>query len=192
MKVLYYDRSLSIKTGIFTLDPQYKFINLSLLSPAKVETIYTKEFISNAGFIQGIILELIDKANSEEEDLDESIEDYSYHMYKNIEFTRWREDSKRPKEDVSSILDSLNESRDDSINSSIFLQDDDISAVPKDTQSDLGSHMGFTGKSVSSITGGKSEIDSVFKMGTEQWMGSEKHTMIDNVAYQESNAGKNT
>jgi hypothetical protein len=41
---------MSIKTGSFTLNPEYEFINLSLLTPAKVETFYTKDFISKAGF----------------------------------------------------------------------------------------------------------------------------------------------
>lgn len=102
----------------------------------------------------------------------------------------WIRNKQKP--DVSSILDSLNESRDDSINSSIFMQAQNISNVPKDTGSDCASHsqFGFTGKAQSTILGSESEVESVFKMGTEKFMGSENHDLAENIAYDPSNIGK--
>jgi hypothetical protein len=123
-------------------------------------------------------------------DPDESVDDSSYHIYKNIEFVLWKMDQKKPRKDVSSILDSLNESRDDSIDSSLFMQNQDISHVPKDgtLEWDSQSNNGFAGKAPSSISG-MSEVASVFNMGTEKYMGSEKHYMSENFDYAASNAG---
>jgi hypothetical protein len=67
--------------------------------------------------------------------------------------------------ETSSFLDSLNESRDDSIN-------DSISNNAYDQNE------------------GGSEVASVFNMGTEKFMGSEKHFMSEKFEYSESNAGQ--
>lgn len=134
-------------------------------------------------------MDLVEKVMGK--DLDES-EDYGYSMYKNVEFVRWKMDQRKEKLDVSSVLDSLNESRDDSINSSIFLQDDDISDVPRDMGSAWSqSNIAGNPKGTSVVGSNQSEVDSVFKMGTEKFMGSEKHYMgEENIQYEESNAGK--
>jgi hypothetical protein len=116
--VLYYDKSLSIKTGEFTLSEDFGFINLSLLTPGKVETFYQKEFISNAGMCQSILNCILEKIFAEKEGLNESLDDSQFHIYKNVEFVLWKADQRKHFE-TSSFLDSLNESRDDSINDSI-------------------------------------------------------------------------
>lgn len=186
LKVLYYDRSLEIKIGEFILNDSYSFINLSLLTPAKIETFYTKEFIANAGVCQGLINDIIEKALPSG-DIDESIDESHIQIYKNIEFVLWKADQKRILKDVSSILDSLNESRDDSIESSIFSYRDDASSSGKSKNGHL---KGLFGNS--SIDNTESEVASVFNMGTEKFMGSEKHYMSDKFDYSESNFDGNT
>eukprot|EP00344_Euplotes_crassus_P001700 CAMPEP_0196999998 /NCGR_PEP_ID=MMETSP1380-20130617/5056_1 /TAXON_ID=5936 /ORGANISM="Euplotes crassus, Strain CT5" /LENGTH=618 /DNA_ID=CAMNT_0042417137 /DNA_START=267 /DNA_END=2123 /DNA_ORIENTATION=+ len=178
---------MDVKLKKFVCEEAWDYINLSVLSAGKVETFYTKEFMTTCGFCQGIVMDLVERVMGK--DLDES-EDYGYSMYKNVEFVRWRMDQRNKRLDVSSFLDSLNESRNDSINSSIFLQDNDISDVPRDMGS-VWSQSNIAGNPKgTSVTGSnQSEVDSVFKMGTEKFMGSEKHYMgEENIKYEESNA----
>ena len=61
LRVLYYNKHFSIKTQQFAINPNYEFIDLSLLTPGKIETFYTKEFISKAAMCQGLLYDVIDK-----------------------------------------------------------------------------------------------------------------------------------
>lgn len=79
--MIYYDRTLSIKTGTFVLNSDYSYINISLLTPAKVETFYSKDFISKAGMCQAILNDIIDKIGKSE-DSDESFVEMKYQFYK--------------------------------------------------------------------------------------------------------------
>ena len=96
MKILYYDRSLSIETGSFILDSNYKYVNLSFLSPAKIDTFYSKDFISKAGFCQGILKDIIERVLLNGQDPEESFDDsnYNINIYKNGEFMAWKLDQK--------------------------------------------------------------------------------------------------
>ena len=91
--MIYYDRSLSIKTGTFVLNGDYSYINLSLLTPGKVETFYPKDFISKAGMWQAILNDIIDKIGKND-DSDDSFVEIKYQFYKNVEFARWKADQK--------------------------------------------------------------------------------------------------
>ena len=81
LNMIYYDKSLSIKTGTFVLNSEYSYINLSLLTPAKVETFYSKDFISKAGMCQAILSDIIDKIGKKEE-TDDSFVEIKYQFYK--------------------------------------------------------------------------------------------------------------
>ena len=83
---------------------------------------------------QGILNDLIDKMFSKSQDeMDESIDDSNYHVYKNVEFAIWRADQKKLRE--SSILSSLNESRDDSIDSSLYSSNQQVKGRRNDNSS---------------------------------------------------------
>lgn len=187
--MIYYDRSLSIKTGSFVLNEDYSYINLSLLTPAKVETFYQKDYISKAGMCQAILSDIIDKIGKDDE-FEDSYVEIKYQFYKNVEFVLWKADQKREKEEVSSILDSLNESRDDSVDSSLVINNDHISSIEGDDSSAWNSRSNdeFADKVPSSIVDGESEVASVFQMGTEKFMGSEKHYLSENFNLSVSNA----
>lgn len=191
LKVLYYNRNLSIETGTFTLNEEYDFINLSLLTPGKIETFYAKDFIDKAAYCQRIVFDIVDKVFSKGQvDADESIEVSPYLFYKNVEFAIWRADQrKKQQESVSSVLSSLNESRDDSIDSSLYLASEQASKIEKDGSSVWSSNINGThpNKGPNSISDATSDVSSVYKLGTEQWMGSEKHEMSENFKFSETN-----
>ena len=101
----------------------------------------------------------------------------------------WKADQKREREDVSSILSSLNESRDDSVDVSLISSKDDIDSIIKDDASswNVPAHDELDDKVPSSIVDSESEVASVFQMGTEKFMGSEKHYLSENFNLSVSN-----
>ena len=109
------------------------------------------------------------------------MDDSSYHVYKNVEFIIWKEEQKLLKEEKRSFLSSLNESRDDSIDSSLYLNQEHLSKISNDDSSDWNSQSNYDYlNQVPSSVDGMSDVTSVFKMGTEKFMGSEKHYMSEN------------
>jgi len=121
---------------------------------------------------------------------DDSIDDSHYQIYRNVEFIIWKADQKKQKEQQSSFLSSLNESRDDSIDSSLYFNQNQISKVDfDDTSSAWNSQYngGFLGQAPSTIDN-QSEVESVFKMGTEKYLGSENHYMSEKFDISMSNA----